>query len=81
MSWIKIVPEADATGPLASFYADVRRHAGGISNILKVESLNPAALRGHLALYRSVMFADSPLSRAEREAVALVVSATNGCHY
>jgi alkylhydroperoxidase family enzyme len=38
-------------------------------------------LRGHLALYRAIMFGDSGLSRAEREAVAVAVSQANDCFY
>jgi alkylhydroperoxidase family enzyme len=50
-------------------------------NILSCHSLNPAAQRAHIALYRAIMFGDSPLSRVEREAVATCVSAANNCHY
>jgi alkylhydroperoxidase family enzyme len=38
-------------------------------------------LRGHLQLYRAVMFGASGLSRTEREAIAVAVSAVNDCHY
>jgi len=38
-------------------------------------------MRAHIALYRTIMFGESPLSRAEREAMAVAVSVTNGCHY
>jgi len=81
MSWIETVPEADAAGLLARLYAEIQRRTKRVSNILKAESLNPDALRAHLQLYRTIMFGASPLSRAEREAVAVVVSTTNGCHY
>ena len=50
-------------------------------NILSCCSLNPTVLRAHIALYRAIMFGDSPLSRVEREAVAACVSAANNCHY
>ncbi len=50
-------------------------------HILASHSLNPAALKAHLALYRTIMFGPSNLSRAEREAVAVAVSAMNRCHY
>ena len=53
----------------------------GNAHILACHSLNPDALRSHLALYRTVMFGDSELSRAEREAMAVCVSAANDCHY
>ncbi|MGD9548370.1 MAG: hypothetical protein AB7V45_12605 [Candidatus Krumholzibacteriia bacterium] len=54
---------------------------GRIDNILSCHGLNPAAQRAHIALYRAIMFGDSPLSRLEREAVAACVSAANNCHY
>ena len=52
-----------------------------LARILASHSLNPAALAAHVRLYRTVMFADSPLSRVEREAIAVAVSAANDCHY
>jgi len=55
--------------------------AGGLDNVLASHALNPKALQAHLGLYRTVMFGDSPLSRTEREAIAVAVSATNDCHY
>jgi alkylhydroperoxidase family enzyme len=53
----------------------------GMANILASHSLNAAALDAHVALYRTIMFGDSPLSRAEREAIAVAVSAANDCFY
>jgi uncharacterized peroxidase-related enzyme len=55
--------------------------AGGLDNVLASHTLNPGALRAHRALYRTVMFGGSPLGRAEREAVAVAVSAADDCHY
>ena len=52
-----------------------------LPNILKSHSANGPVLRGHLALYRAIMFGDSGLSRAEREAVAVTVSQANDCFY
>lgn len=52
-----------------------------MANILASHSLNEPALKAHYALYRTVMFGASPLSRAEREAIAVAVSAANDCHY
>jgi alkylhydroperoxidase family enzyme len=55
--------------------------AAEMDHILASHSLNPDALRAHLHLYRTIMFGPSGLSRAEREAVGVTVSAVNGCHY
>jgi alkylhydroperoxidase family enzyme len=53
----------------------------GLDNILACHSLNPDALKAHLGLYRTIMFGQSPLTRSEREAIAVAVSAANDCHY
>ncbi len=55
--------------------------AGELANILASHSLNPEALAAHVRLYRTVMFGDSPLTRTEREGIAVAVSAANDCHY
>jgi alkylhydroperoxidase family enzyme len=55
--------------------------AGELANILASHSLNAEALAAHVRLYRTIMFGDSPLTRTEREAIAVAVSAVNDCHY
>ena len=81
MSWIEEIEVDEADGKLAEMYAELTQRRGKISNILKVHSLNPQAMSDHLDLYMTLMFGKSGLSRAEREAVAVVVSATNECEY
>ena len=44
-------------------------------------SLRPEVLSRSIELYREVMFGPSPLSRQERELLAVVVSSANDCHY
>ena len=81
MSWIEEVEVSEAEGKLAEMYATLIKQRGKVSNILKVHSLNPDAMGNHLDLYMTLMFGKSGLSRAEREAVAVVVSANNDCDY
>lgn len=81
MSWISEIEIGEADGRLAEIYSDLVEKRGKVSNILKVHSLNPEAMGNHLDLYVTLMFGASGLSRAEREAVAVVVSATNDCAY
>jgi alkylhydroperoxidase family enzyme len=50
-------------------------------HIVASYSLNPDAVEAHLALYKTLMFGPPGLSRAEREAMAVCVSAANDCHY
>lgn len=81
MSWIDEIEIDAADGKLADMYAELIEKRGKISNILKVHSLNADAMGRHLDLYMTLMFGKSGLSRAEREAIAVVVSADNDCAY
>jgi uncharacterized peroxidase-related enzyme len=81
MSWIEEIEVSEAEGRLAEVYAELLDKRGKVSNILQVHSLNPNVMASHLDLYMSIMFGSSGLSRAEREAIAIVVSATNECEY
>ena len=81
MSWIDEIEISEADGPLADIYKDLVEKRGKVSNVLKVHSLNPEAMSGHLGLYMTLMFGRSGLSRAEREAIGVVVSAENDCAY
>ena len=81
MSWIDELDVSDADEKLGAIYAELIKKRGKVSNILKVHSLNPEALSDHLDMYMTLMFGSSGLSRLEREAIAVVVSATNECAY
>jgi uncharacterized peroxidase-related enzyme len=81
MSWIDEVEVSEADGRLAEIYQELIAKRGKVSNILKVHSLNPDSMGNHLDLYMTLMFGKSGLSRAEREAIAVVVSAENDCAY
>lgn len=81
MSWIDEIDVGEADGRLQEMYADLVKKRGKVSNILKVHSLNPEALGNHLDLYMTLMFGKSGLSRLEREAIGVVVSAANDCAY
>ena len=71
----------DADGELQQIYKESAERAGRVYNVVKVQSLNPPALKAWIATYMELMFKPSPLSRAEREMIATVVSVANGCHY
>ena len=81
MTWIRTIAEDEAEGSLGELYERLRNPGGGVDNILKIHSLNPDSLRDHFALYRTVMRGRSSLTRAQREMIAVVVSAANQCHY
>lgn len=81
MSWIKTVGEEEADDALRRAYEEVGAARGPVANVLKVHSLRPRVMTAHLALYRELMFGRSELTRAEREMIAVAVSAANRCHY
>lgn len=81
MTWIRVIPPADATGALKAEYERAQKERGAIANVFTITSLHPGALAAHLDLYETVHFADGPLSRRERELVATVVSRANECAY
>ena len=81
MAWVEQIDEDRAKGLLARIYDAARKRAGRVFNILRIQSLNPSALQPSIGLYAAVMLGDSPLTRAQREMLAVVVSRTNNCHY
>lgn len=81
MAWIKTVPLEHAKGLLSKIYQAAIKRAGRVFNILRVQSTNAPALQASLGLYLAIMHKDSPLSRAQRELLATVVSRANKCHY
>ena len=81
MAHIHVVPERDAQGLLKRIYEAAVRRAGKVFGILKLQSVEPEVLDPSLQLYTVLMKGPSTLDRYTREAIAVVVSKTNGCHY
>ena len=50
-------------------------------NIIQIHAVHPAVMRQHYELYLELMHRPGPLSRRQREMLAMRVSALNGCHY
>ena len=81
MAFIQVVEPEEAVGELRSIYDELVRSRGKIAEVHKIQSLNPPTISAHMQLYQKIMFAGSPLSRAEREMIAISVSAANDCRY
>ncbi len=81
MAWIRMISEDEAEGELAKMYADHVEPWGGVDNIMRIHSLNPASLEGHSKIYETLMRGRSDLTRVQREMIAVVVSTLNRCHY
>ncbi len=81
MPYIQQVADEDARGAVQRELAAARKRAGRVWNIVRIMTPNAAALRASMGLYGALMFGESPLSRAQREMLAVVVSRVNDCHY
>jgi alkylhydroperoxidase family enzyme len=81
MAHIPYVPVEEAEGLLAEVYQTCAGRDGAVDNILRIHSLNPRSMKDHLQLYSHLMRGPSPLSRIQREMLAITVSAENDCFY
>ena len=82
MAFIHYADDDPLDPKLAALYERVRdpKH-GVVDNILRIHSHNSESAEAHLSLYKTLMFGRSPLSRVQREMIAVVVSQVNTCHY
>lgn len=81
MARIEIIEYERADGRLKEIYDDLLRRRGNLAEVHKIQSLNPETILSHINFYMSIMFSSSPLSRAQREMIAVVVSSINKCEY
>ena len=81
MPWIKQIPIEEATGALKVEFDKALQRAGRVWHIVHIMSVNPRMLRDSIAFYITAMMGESPLSRAQREMLAVVVSFENDCYY
>jgi hypothetical protein len=81
MAWIKIFSLEEATGLLKQQYDDAMKRAGRIWNVVSIMCQNARVMKASMGLYRCAMHGQSPLSRGQREMLAVVVSSANQCVY
>lgn len=81
MPRIKVIEFEDAEGRLLDIYSQLVLKRGKLAEVHKIQSLRPESIVKHMDLYLEIMYSKSELSRAEREMIAVVASAANGCAY
>lgn len=83
MSWTRSIAPDQADPALAPVYARIRERStsGAVSHFWRACGSDPRGLDALHLLFRSLMDDPAPLTPAQAEAIALVVSATNGCGY
>ena len=81
MPYIAEVGPEDATSAARREYEAALERAGRIWNVVSIMSINGQTMRDSMRFYGTIMFRDSPLSRSQREMIAVVTSQLNDCHY
>ncbi|MGE0175020.1 MAG: peroxidase-related enzyme [Oligoflexales bacterium] len=78
---IEFIAPEHADGELREIYQRLGVSRGKIAKVHMAHSLNPKVLATHMEFYKATMFGESPLTRSEREMLAVVVSSSNECTY
>ena len=81
MAHVHVLDYDETQGVARREYDAALRRAGRIWNIVSIQSQLPEVMRDSIRLYQTIMFGPSPLTRAQREMLAVVTSAVNECHY
>ena len=81
-AWIDMVSDEDADGRLKELLDHARTPHGTVDNVMRVHSLRPLTMDGHVTLYRSVLHNDAnTLPFWFLEVVASYTSILNDCTY
>jgi uncharacterized peroxidase-related enzyme len=73
--------EASLPEDIRSVYEANRAKIGFVPNVFRAYALRPEHFRAFMAYHDVLMKGESGLSRAEREAIVVAVSAENRCQY
>ena len=80
-SWFPVPEESELPSDLRGLFAKARERLGFVPNVFRVYSFRPERLSAWFAHYRQLHQPSEGLSAADREMIAVVVSAANGCLY
>lgn len=81
-AWIRMLSDDQADADLADALASARTPHGTVDNVLRVHSLRPNTMRGHITLYRAALHDEAnTIPMWLQETVASYVSILNGCAY
>jgi uncharacterized peroxidase-related enzyme len=81
ITWLDVPAEETVSADVRALWKKPLEKLGFVPNVLRVMALRPQHLLGWWAYYDELMRGESTLSKAQREMIAVVVSAQNRCHY
>jgi len=81
-SWIKMINDTDADEELSSALSQAKTPHGTVDNVLRVHSLRPSTMIGHMTLYKSVLHDNkNTIPKWFQETISSYVSIINKCVY
>ena len=81
-AWIEMIADEDAGPELREVLALARTPHGTVDNVMRVHSLRPNTMRGHVVLYRAALHDDAnTLPTWLQETISSYVSILNDCPY
>lgn len=81
-AWIKMIPDNEASDDLRDVLDLARTPHGTVDNVMRVHSLRPATMRGHVVLYRAALHDEAnTLPEWLQEVISSYVSILNSCAY
>ena len=81
-AWIEMLTDEQASDNVRQIFNKARTPHGTLDNVMRVHSLRPETMLGHLALYQSVLHSkDLTLPMWFLEVIACYVSLLNQCNY
>ena len=81
ISWLRVPADDEVPDEVKELWATPLERLGFVPNVLRAFALRPRHLKGWWSYYDELLRGDSGLSKAQREMIAVVVSAQNRCHY
>jgi uncharacterized peroxidase-related enzyme len=81
-AWIEMIGDEEADADLLDALQMARTPHGTVDNVMRVHSLRPNSMRGHVILYRAALHDDAnTLPMWLQETISSWVSILNGCDY
>ena len=81
-SWIKMIDDVDADEDLNLALNQAKTPHGTVDNVLRVHSLRPSTMVGHMKLYKSVLHdKKNTIPQWFQETISSYVSIINKCKY
>ena len=81
-AWIKMISDEDADEELTEVLNLARTPHGTVDNVMRVHSLRPNTMKGHVTLYRAALHDESnTIPMWFQETVSSYVSILNDCPY